>query len=138
MRTLKREEVDGRAYRDRAEAKASIGTFIETVYSRHRLHSVLAYLAPEAYQANLPRAATLCGYTNYRVSPMGCMYISVPLCGKAFLLNKSATGTKVALGRHVFKMPSIRLQSEDTDHRRYDSLKITRTNHRIPLFCICV
>jgi len=50
MRTLKREEVDGRAYRDRAEAKASIGTFIETVYSRHRLHSALACLAPEAYR----------------------------------------------------------------------------------------
>jgi transposase InsO family protein len=74
MRTLKREEVDGRAYRDLAEAKASIGPFIEEVYNRQRLHSALAYLAPEAYEASLPRvlgsphapnqapvAATVCG-----------------------------------------------------------------------------
>jgi putative transposase len=39
MATLKREEVDGRAYRDLADAKALIGQFIETVYNRQRLHS---------------------------------------------------------------------------------------------------
>ena len=50
MRTLKREEVNGQAYRDRAEAEASIGAFIETVYNRQRLHSALTYLAPEAYE----------------------------------------------------------------------------------------
>jgi putative transposase len=54
MRTLKREEVDGRAYRDLAEATASIGTFIEQVYNRQRLHSALAYLAPDAYEASQP------------------------------------------------------------------------------------
>jgi putative transposase len=54
MRTLKREEVDGRAYRDLAEATASIGTFLEEVYNRQRMHSALAYLAPEAYEASQP------------------------------------------------------------------------------------
>ena len=39
MRTLKREEVNGLAYRDRADAEASIEAFIETVYNRQRLHS---------------------------------------------------------------------------------------------------
>lgn len=54
MRTLKREEVDGRAYRDQVDAKSSIGRFLEEVYNRQRLHSALAYMAPEAYEANLP------------------------------------------------------------------------------------
>jgi hypothetical protein len=34
MRTLKDEEVDGRAYRDIIDAKKSIGEFIERVYNR--------------------------------------------------------------------------------------------------------
>lgn len=51
MRTLKREEVNGLAYRDRADAEASIEAFIETVYNRQRLHSALAYLAPENFEA---------------------------------------------------------------------------------------
>jgi transposase InsO family protein len=56
MRTLKREEVDGRAYRDLAEATSLIGRFIEAVYNRQRLHSALAYTAPEAYEASLPQS----------------------------------------------------------------------------------
>jgi putative transposase len=64
MRTLKREEVDGRVYRDLAAATASIGQFIEKIHNRQRLHSALAYLAPEAYEASqlkvlgLPHAAS--------------------------------------------------------------------------------
>ena len=54
MRTLKREEVDGRAYRDLVDARASIGRFLEEVYNRQRLHSALAYLAPEVYEAGQP------------------------------------------------------------------------------------
>jgi transposase InsO family protein len=46
MSTLKREEVDGRAYRTAQEARRSIGRFIEDVYNRQRLHSGLSYLAP--------------------------------------------------------------------------------------------
>lgn len=52
MRTLKREEVNGQAYRDRADAEASIEAFIEGVYNRQRLHSALAYLAPEEFEAS--------------------------------------------------------------------------------------
>jgi putative transposase len=51
MKTLKNEEVDGRAYRDLAEAEASIGQFIEEIYNRQRLHSALAYQAPMAFEA---------------------------------------------------------------------------------------
>jgi transposase InsO family protein len=54
MRTLKREEVDGRAYRDIEDARGLIANFLEEVYNRRRLHSALAYLAPEAYEASQP------------------------------------------------------------------------------------
>lgn len=50
IKTLKQEEVDGRSYRDLAEAKASIGSFIEEIYNRQRLHSALDYLAPAVFE----------------------------------------------------------------------------------------
>jgi putative transposase len=55
MKTLKQEEADATAYRDVAEARARIGSFIETVYNRQRLHSALDYLSPEDYERNTPR-----------------------------------------------------------------------------------
>jgi putative transposase len=51
MKTLKCEEVDGRAYRDVAHATASIGAFIERVYNTERLHSALGYRPPAEYEA---------------------------------------------------------------------------------------
>jgi transposase InsO family protein len=57
MKTLKQEEVDGRAYRDADEARRSIGPFIEEVYNRQRLHSALAYLAPAEFEVSLRREA---------------------------------------------------------------------------------
>ena len=53
MKTLKTEEVDGRAYRDLAAAQAAIGTFIEEVYNHQRLHSALAYRSPIEFEADL-------------------------------------------------------------------------------------
>ena len=52
MKTLKQEEVDGRAYRDLRHARTAIGTFIEQVYNRQRLHSALAYRPPAEFEAN--------------------------------------------------------------------------------------
>ena len=51
MKTLKQEEVDGQIYRDLDHARASIGTFIDEVYNRQRLHSALGYLAPTEFEA---------------------------------------------------------------------------------------
>ena len=51
MATLKREQIDGRAYRDLAEAKVDIGAFIDAVYNRERLHSALGYRSPEEFEA---------------------------------------------------------------------------------------
>lgn len=53
MSTLKREEVDGQDYRTVWEARRSIGSFIDNVYNRQRLHSALSYLAPADFEAAL-------------------------------------------------------------------------------------
>jgi len=70
MRTLIREEVDVRPYRDLAEAQASIGRFIEDIYNGQRLHSALDYLAPAAFEARLPSG---CPRTLSLLGPSACI-----------------------------------------------------------------
>jgi len=74
MRTLKREEVDGRAYRDLAEATARIEIFLDEVYNRQRLHSALGYRPPATFEGDdrissaPPHAAELMGQVQHSVS----------------------------------------------------------------------
>jgi len=53
MKTLKYEEVYHNEYRDLADARASIGEFLEKVYNEKRLHSALGYVPPAEFEAQL-------------------------------------------------------------------------------------
>jgi transposase InsO family protein len=64
MKTLKREQMDGRAYRNLAELEASLADFLERVYNRKRLHSALGYQSPEEFEQALRR-----GEAPYGASP---------------------------------------------------------------------
>ena len=50
IKTLKYEEVYRTEYRDLADARASIGVFLEKVYNPKRLHSALGYLPPVEFE----------------------------------------------------------------------------------------
>jgi transposase InsO family protein len=50
MRTLKREQIDARAYRDLDDLRANVAEFIEQYYNRCRLHSALGYLPPDEFE----------------------------------------------------------------------------------------
>ncbi len=55
MKTLKAEEVNGKAYATLEDARREIGAFIETVYNAERLHSALGYKPPVEFEADLSR-----------------------------------------------------------------------------------
>jgi putative transposase len=59
MKTLKKEEVNGKAYTDIEHARSQIGAFIDTVYNAKRLHSALSYKPPAEFEADLGRTNPL-------------------------------------------------------------------------------
>jgi transposase InsO family protein len=52
MRTIKEEEVDLSEYADFHDAYRRIGSFLDDVYTRKRIHSALGYLTPAEFEAN--------------------------------------------------------------------------------------
>jgi transposase InsO family protein len=61
MKTLKTEEVYRQEYRNLAEARSSIGRFIEKVYNEKRLHSALDYRPPAEFERSLPAPVAVAG-----------------------------------------------------------------------------
>jgi transposase InsO family protein len=53
MKTLKYEEVHRNEYRDLAETRREIGTFLDKIYNHRRLHSAIGYLPPAEFETNL-------------------------------------------------------------------------------------
>lgn len=53
LKTLKREEVYTRQYRDRSDLELHIAEFLEQYYNRRRLHSALGYRSPETFERSL-------------------------------------------------------------------------------------
>jgi transposase InsO family protein len=57
MKTLKYDEVHRQEYRDLADARTSMGHFLERVYNQKRLHSALGYCPPVEFEQRVRQAA---------------------------------------------------------------------------------
>jgi putative transposase len=68
MKTLKTEEVNGKAYANLDHARRDIGQFIETIYNTQRLHSALGYKPPTEFEAELGHSTNQPNYGNIAVS----------------------------------------------------------------------
>lgn len=69
MKTLKAEEVNGKAYSNLDHARRDIGRFIDTVYNNERLHSALGYKPPAEFEAELGLPINQQNYAMIALSP---------------------------------------------------------------------
>jgi len=68
MKTLKAEEVNGKAYATLDHARRDIGRFVDTVYNTERLHSALGYKPPAEFEAELSHSTNHQNYGNIAAS----------------------------------------------------------------------
>jgi len=70
MRTIKKEEIDARSYRNREELESNIEEFIERNSNQVRLHSALGYQSPEDFEhaAGLAMSANGTGWRPAAIS----------------------------------------------------------------------
>jgi putative transposase len=68
MKTLKAEEVNGKAYVTIVHARRDIGRFIDTAYHTERLHSALGYKPPAEFEAELCLSLDQANYGNIAMS----------------------------------------------------------------------
>ncbi len=68
MKTLKAEEVNGKAYATIDQARRDIGQYIDTIYHTERLHSALGYKPPVEFEAELHHSTNLPNCGNMSVS----------------------------------------------------------------------
>ena len=73
MKTLKTEEVNGKAYANIDDASRQIGDFIETVYNRQRLHSALGYKPPVEFEAELRPVTPTAKPGRSAVTQLACL-----------------------------------------------------------------
>jgi Integrase core domain len=60
LKTLKREEINARTYRDFAQLEEGVREFIEQHCNRLRLHSALSYRSPEEFEKHVAAKAVPC------------------------------------------------------------------------------
>lgn len=68
MKTLKAEEVNGKAYATLEHARRDIGRFIDIVYNTQRLHSALGYKPPAEFETDLGHSHSHQTYGKVAVS----------------------------------------------------------------------
>ncbi|HEV2424686.1 MAG TPA: IS3 family transposase [Terriglobia bacterium] len=58
IKTLKREEVNGTAYRDLEHLRSNLEAFLEQYYNHERLHSSLGYVPPAEFEQSIESASS--------------------------------------------------------------------------------
>jgi transposase InsO family protein len=101
MRTLKREEIDARAYRDLDDLRVHVAEFIEQYYNRSRLHSALDYRPPEEFeQAATTNQAGSYGAASMSFSRHGEIYRwdreTAKTASPSHLIDESPAGYSLA------------------------------------------